>query len=189
MKVELIEKKIVFDKFFKIIEAKLKFEKFNGNMSETITRLNFERGDSVAAIVFNTTTKKASLVNQFKYPCYEKLGDWITEVVAGIIDTDETPEEAIKREVVEEIGYKTEEIELISTFFVSPGGSSERIYLFLALINEKQKVSQGGGLQSENEDIKLVEYSLKELNDMIIKNDIHDAKTIIAVNYLISKYK
>jgi nudix-type nucleoside diphosphatase (YffH/AdpP family) len=185
MKVNIIKKEIVFEKYFKIEEAKLQFEKFDGNMSNVITRLNFDRGDSVAAIIFNIDTNKAYFVNQFKYPCYSKHGGWITEVVAGIIDEGETPEEAIKREILEEIGYNTLAIEKISTFFVSPGGSSERIFLYLAKVDNSQKIDNGGGLISENEDIKLVEYSLVELSQMINKDEIKDAKTIIAINHLL----
>lgn len=186
-KVEVINKEIVFNDFFKIEKAKLKYEKFNGAMSETTTRLNFERGDAAAAIVYNTDTGKAILVNQFRYPCYSKARGWLTEIVAGMMDSGETPEETIRREILEEIGYKVQTLQLLSTFFVSPGGSSERIFLYLALVNNDNKINKGGGLESENEDLKILEYNLDELSELLSKNELQDAKTIIAVNYLLTK--
>lgn len=187
MNVEVIDKEIVFDDFFKIEKVKLKYEKFSGAMSEMTTKLNLERGDASAAIVYNTDTNKAILVNQFRYPCYSKSGGWMTEIVAGMIDSDETPEEAIRREILEEIGYKVHTLSWISTFFVSPGGSSERIFLFIATVDNHHRINNGGGLESENEDIKLIEYNLAELHELLTKNEIEDAKTIIAVNYLMNE--
>lgn len=189
MKVKIINRKIVFDKFFKIEEVKLQHEKFSGEMTEIITRLNFERGDSVAAIVYNEDTNKVILVNQFKFPCYDKIGGWITEVVAGIIDEGESAKQAIKREIIEEIGYSAISVEKIASFFVSPGGTSERIFLFYATVNQNTKIDDGGGLDSENEDIKIVEYSPEEILNMIKQDEINDAKTIIACNFFLNKNK
>jgi len=187
MKVKIIEQEVVFDNFFKIEKAKIQYEKFNGEWSEIVTRMTFERGDSVAAIVFNTDTSNAILVNQFKYPCYRNGPGWITEVVAGMIDNGESDDEAIKREVLEEIGYKTKYVEKISSFFVSPGGSSERIILFYIEVDNGGKISNGGGLNDENEDIKILEININDLKKELEANLIQDAKTIIACNYLLNK--
>jgi len=70
--VQVASKRRIFDDFFKIEEAFLKYERFDGRMSKTIRRLNFERGDSVAAIIFNRETRRVILVNQFRYPTLEK---------------------------------------------------------------------------------------------------------------------
>jgi ADP-ribose pyrophosphatase len=187
MKVNVLEEKIVFDDFFRIEQARLQYEQFDGEMSDVVTRLNFERGDSVAAIIFDLDSSLAVLVSQFKYPAYTKGAGWITEVVAGIKKNAETEEEAIKREVFEETGYEVKNIEKISSFFVSPGGSSERIILFYIETNGKERINKGGGLKEENEDIKNVEYSLEELKSALTNNNIQDAKTIIACNYLLNK--
>lgn len=186
--VKIVDRRIVFDKFFKIEEAQFRYEKFNGEMTDVITRLNFERGDSVAAIIYNEDTDKVILVNQFRFPCYDKAGGWITEVVAGSIDEGESPESAVKREIIEETGFKIRSMEKIASFFVSPGGTSEKIYLFYVAVNQKCKISEGGGLESENEDIKIVEYSPQEISYMIKHDEIIDAKTIIACNFFISRH-
>jgi len=98
MKVDIKSKRLLFDDFFKVEEATLRYQRFDGTMSATVSRLNFVRGDAVAAIVFNADTEHVILVNQFKYPTYDKGPGWISEVVAGILEEGESPGEAIRRE-------------------------------------------------------------------------------------------
>jgi nudix-type nucleoside diphosphatase (YffH/AdpP family) len=188
-KVKILEKKIVFDDFYKMEEAQFQYEKPNGEMTEPITRLSFERGNGVAGIVYNTDTAKAILVKQFRYPCYHNGPGWIVEVVAGMLGAEEDPAEAMKREVLEEIGYEVKHIEKISTFYVSPGGTSEKIYTYYIEVDNSSKVHDGGGLLHEQENIEVLEYSLAELKEALKKDEIPDAKSIIACNYLLQKQR
>lgn len=183
-KVEIINKKKVFDEFFTIDEATLRYEKFNGEFSPIVKRLSFERGDSVAAIVFNKDSQRVIFVNQFKYPAFAKGQGWLTETVAGMLEEDEIPEEAIGREMIEEIGYAPTYLEHVSTFFVSPGGTSERIILYYAETDEANKHNEGGGVATENEDIQMVTYSLPELWAALDSGELADAKTIIGAMWL-----
>src|SRR5438309_1386579 len=139
-RVFLERKRRILNDFFKVDEALLKFEKRDGTLSDTVRRLSFERGDSVSVLIFNATAKKILLVNQFKYPTLAKGPGWITEAVAGMIDEGEIPEDAARREVLEETGYAPSRLEHISTFYVSPGGSSERIVLFYAKIDGTERI-------------------------------------------------
>jgi nudix-type nucleoside diphosphatase (YffH/AdpP family) len=183
-KVSVERKKQIFDDFFKIEEALLRFERFDGRMSPIVRRLNFERGDSVAALIFNVATERLILVNQFKYPTYEKGPGWITETVAGMIDKGESPETAIRREISEEIGYSVSKLEHISTFYVSPGGSSERIIFYYAEVDNKGKNKKGGGITSENEDIETIELGVEEALRKIERGEIADAKTILGIFWI-----
>lgn len=183
-KVEIRNKHIVFDDVFKIQEATLRFQKFNGQMSEPVRRLVFERGDSAAALLFNRDTQKILLINQFRYPTYEKGQGWLYEVVAGAIDANEQPEESIRREIREEIGYEANALTHIASFYVSPGGTSERIMLFYSEVGDVDRISAGGGLASEHEDIQLVEVTLPDLWRALENGDIVDAKTLIAAQWL-----
>jgi ADP-ribose pyrophosphatase len=182
-KVEIQNKRIVFDDIFKIQEATLRFQKFNGQMSEPVRRLVFERGDSAAALLFNRDTQKVLLINQFRYPAYEKGQGWLCEVVAGAIDENEQPEESIKREIREEIGYEANELTHIATFYVSPGGTCERVLLYYGEVGEADRVSAGGGLASKQEDLQLVELTLPDLWQALENGDIVDAKTLIAAQW------
>ena len=183
-KVEIKDQKYIFNDFFKIEECKVSYEKFDGSRTPFIRRLCFERGDSVAALVLNRDDQKILLVNQFKYPTFKKGPGWITEIVAGMLGPDEKPEEAVRREVFEEIGYRIDVLELIAKFYVSPGGTSERIWLYYAEVTNEGKEGSGGGSPKENEDIMMEEISLSKLNAYISGGHIQDAKTLLALLWL-----
>jgi ADP-ribose pyrophosphatase len=189
-KVEIIEEKTIHDGFLKVIQAKLRYENFNGSWVEPSPLEKIERGDSVAALIWNKDTSKVVLVEQFRYPAYkpEKLGTgWITEVAAGVIEKDEEPQETVKRELIEEIGYKVEALEHIGDFYVSPGGSTEKIFLYYAEVRNIDKVAKGGGVKQENEDIRNLEYPWEKILRMLDNNEFNDAKTIIALMWLKSR--
>lgn len=186
-KVVIESEKVLFDDFFKIEESRLKYERFDGSMSPAVRRLNFERGDSVAAVIFNKETRKILLTNQFKYPAFTKGDGWITEVLAGTVADGESPEAAMRREIYEEAGHKVAALTHISTFFVSPGGTSERIILYYAEVENSDKIAAGGGLASEDEDIEMLEFSVPEIWEVLEKGEIADAKTIIALMWLRDK--
>lgn len=188
-KVKIESKKRIFDDFFKIDETYLSFERFDGRMSQTVRRLNFERGDSVAAIVMNRDTRRVILTHQFRYPTYEKGGGWLIEAIAGILEPNEDPKEAMCREILEETGYAVDQLIHISTFYVSPGGSSERIILYYAEVNNADKIGSGGGLEIEQEDIQMFEFSLSELWTTLASGQIVDAKTIIGLMWLQDKLR
>jgi len=183
-KVEIKSKRLIFNDFFKIEEAILRYLRFDGKMSEPVRRLVFERGDAVAAIIFNRDTQKVLLINQFRYPTFDKGPGWMQETVAGIVDPNETPEEAMRREVMEEIGFRVGELTHITTMYPSPGGSSERITIYYAEVGNTDKIAAGGGLASEGEDIQIIEVALPELWRSLDAGEIMDAKTIIGVMWL-----
>jgi len=171
----------VYDGFFKLDETHLSYERFDGTMSEPVSRLALERGDSAAVLLYRPESKQIVLVNQFRYPTYEKGPGWIVETLAGVIDPGEDPEDAARREVLEESGYALRDLVHLSTFYVSPGGSSERIFLYLAEIAESDKVTEGGGRVIEGEDIVSVELSLADALAQVRSGVIVDAKTIVAI--------
>lgn len=181
-KVLINNQQIVFNDFFKLEDALVSFEKFNGEMSEPARRLSLERGDSVAVLVFNQTTQKLILINQFRYPTYKNGDGWIIETIAGMIDKEESAEAAAKREVEEEVGLNINSMEFISTFYLSPGGSSERIHLYFSEVSGEDANYKGfGGMIAEGEDIKVEEMSLNEALHGIKSGKIVDAKTILGI--------
>jgi nudix-type nucleoside diphosphatase (YffH/AdpP family) len=186
--VDVQKKSLVLDDKFKVEAAEVRFRKFNGEMSNPVRRLVLQRGNSAAALVFNTDTQQVLLTNQFRYATYEKGPGWLIEVVAGVVDPGETPDQTIMREISEEIGYQAHNLTPITTFYVSPGGTSELVSLYYAEVTAKDHTAQGGGLVSENEDIQLITYSLPELWQALDNNTIQDAKTIIAAQWLRLKH-
>ena len=185
-KVEILETKTLFQKYiFRIIEARLRHERFDGSMSPEFNRINFERGDAVAALMYNPLDDTIVLQEDFRYPTYEKTKDgWLIEIPAGSVEQGENPADAMRREIMEETGYAVESLKEIFQFFLSPGGTSERIYLFFCRVDPSQKLGKGGGLEHENEDIRSFHVKVDDALKMLDEQKIFDAKSIIALQWL-----
>ena len=155
-------------------------------MSSEIVRLNFDRGDSVGAIIYNTTNQSLVFVKQFRYPIYTKDKDnaWSLEIVAGVIEDEDSSEAAMIKEIKEETGYQTHDLKTLFSFYPTPGGSNEKVFLFFARVNQKDRIYKGGGLAEEGENIELVEIPIKGAFEMLKSGEISDAKTIIALQWL-----
>jgi ADP-ribose pyrophosphatase len=185
-RVEIIGKKQVFKQaIFRIDEIHLRHELYKGGMSEELVRLNLDRGDSVAAIMHDREADTLILTEQFRYSAYEKgPGAWLLEIPAGSVEHGEDPAETMRREIKEEIGYDVEQIKHLCTFYLSPGGTSERIILYYASVTPKQRTSQGGGLVEEGEDIRILTMKVNQALRKIDTGEIADAKTIIGLQWL-----
>jgi len=181
-KVVIHDKRRVFEDFFCIDEVSVSFEGRDGRLIGPMRRLSFERGDSVAALVLKRGPEpKILLVEQFKYPAYVHDNGWIEETVAGMVDRGESVEEALRREIEEELGYRTSHHETVATFYPSPGGSSERVYLFYCEVSESDAVpGAGGGMTSEGEDIQIIEYGIDDFFEKLANGLFHDPKIIIS---------
>jgi len=183
--VEIISKHEAYKQaIFRIEEVHLKYEKYDGTMTPELVRLNLERGDSAAALMHNPTDDTLLLLEQFRYSTYHKDSGWIIEIPAGIIGENEEPLPAIQREVAEESGYRAAFVEHLHTFYLSPGGSSERLHLFYARLNPSNKAGPGGGVPHEGEDIRPITVTFNQAQEMMHSGQIVDAKTIIALQWL-----
>jgi len=109
---------------------------------------------------------------------------WFPEVVAGIVEPDEDPTDAVRREILEEAGYRLGDLTHIATFYVWPGGSSERSILYCAEATSADRIAPGGGLAEEGENIPLFEWTLDDLFAALDAGRIADAKTVIAALWL-----
>lgn len=184
-KVVIDRKSFVLDDFFKVEEVHLQYERFNGEMSRPVRRFSLERGNSVAVLVNNLDTQKIILIDQFRYPTYKNGHGWLTEIIAGMIDEGESPEESARKELLEEAGLTISAFEHIFDFYPSPGGSSEIVFLYYAEVSGKSAVySKTGGLPNHGEDIVSLEFTLEDALNKIRTGEIMDAKTIIAILWL-----
>lgn len=184
-RVDIVSETEIFKKLiFRVVEGRFRFQRYDGNMSDEIVRLNLDRGDSVAAVLHDTTDDTIVLTEQYRYPTHGKGPGWMLELPAGVLDADEKPEQSVRREIVEEVGYEVSSMEPICTFYVSPGGTSERILLFYARVTPSARTSAGGGVASEGEDIRSVHIPVAEALARVRDGDIVDAKTIIGLQWL-----
>jgi ADP-ribose pyrophosphatase len=191
MKVNIKSVERTLDDRFKVDRAVLQFERFDGTMSQEIVRLNFDRGDSVGAILYNTTNRTLIFVRQFRYPIFTKDKDnaWSLEIVAGVIEEGKSAEETMIMEIKEEAGYQANQLKPLFSFYPTPGGSNEKVFLFFARVNQHDRISEGGGLSEEGENIQLLEVPIKTAFDMLKSGEFYDAKTIIALQWLKARQK
>ncbi len=183
MKVTIKTQERVYNDFFKVDKVTLQHEKFDGTMSKEIVRLNFDRGNTVAIILYNPERESVILVKQFRYPAYVGNGPgWLIECVAGIVDNGESS--VAKKEVYEETGFKIDRLIYLTQIYPSPGGCSEKINLYLAYVAEEDKVKEGNYMGVGNEDISIVEVPLNRALNMVKSGEISDAKTIISLFFL-----
>ncbi len=176
-KVRILEKRRVFDDIFKIEEAIVEVQRQDGSWSPRTRQLSFERGDSVAALLTNRDSGRIVLVRQFRYPTLKKGPGWLTEIVAGGLDEGETAEAAIAREVREETGYRVTNLRPLATFYVSPGGTSERVLLFYGEVAGPPEATSGAA----HEDIEVIESDPEQLWEDLRAGRLQDAKTIMAL--------
>jgi nudix-type nucleoside diphosphatase (YffH/AdpP family) len=180
----------IFDDFFQIDEIVVSHEQADGTMSADTRQLVFERGDAVAVLLLNIDREAVVLVEQFKVPSLvgrrrddpSTSNGWILETVAGMINQKETPEAAAIRETMEETGYRIHHPRLISQFFSSPGGTSERIFLYFAEVRDSDKQAEGGGIDGEH--ITVVHMSLEDLFSRLARGAVDDPKLLIAAYWL-----
>jgi nudix-type nucleoside diphosphatase (YffH/AdpP family) len=185
----------LLDDFFKVDELFVVHEQIDGNPGGAQRWLVFERGDAAAVLVFNADRGAVVLVEQFRAPALigrrrddpRTTDGWIIETVAGMIDAGETPEAAAIRETREETGYQPQRVELIGKFFASPGGSSERFYLYFAQVSDADRTGRGGGV--DGEDIKIVHLPTEELFDRLAQGLIDDVKLCLAAYWLKSRLR
>lgn len=190
MKVDIIKEELPFEEFFKIYKGHLRFEHFDGSMSKTVTRYSLEKSDAVAVLIYHVTKDAYILVRQFRYPpVHHKIDPWLFEIVAGGKEEKEDDETAAKREVKEETGYETINIEKICTCYVSPGIMNERVTIFIAEVDESTRINEGGGAKGEDEDIELTWIQKKDAQEWMESQTIGDAKTIIALQWHLNKSK
>jgi len=180
---EILQREVAYDGYFQLIKYTLRHELFRGGWGQPITREIFERGSAAAVLPYDPALDSLLLVEQFR-PGVMQAGTqpWLTELVAGIIDPGETPEDVVRREAVEEAGVRLTELLPIHRYFVSPGGSTEQMHLFCA----RADLSDAGGihgLADEGEDIRVRVLSCGEAFDLLDSGALDNAMTLIALQW------
>ena len=184
-RVQILDKTVCYDGFFRIARYRLCHQLFRGGWSREITRELFERGHAAAVLPYDPFLDAVVLIEQFRIGALEAPGDpWLLEIVAGVIDhSEETPEDVVRREAVEEANCHIQDIVHICDYFVSPGGTSERISLFCGKVDA---VGVGGvcGLEEEAEDIRVTVVPFPEAIAQLQAGNIQSAAPIIALQWL-----
>jgi nudix-type nucleoside diphosphatase (YffH/AdpP family) len=154
------------------------------NDSETQVREVYDRGNGAVILLYNSAKKTVVLTRQFRLPTYlnGNRSGMVIEACAGLLDT-ENPEECIIRETEEETGYRLSSVKKVFQSYMSPGSVTEILHFFIGEYQSEMKVSEGGGLAEEHENIEVLEYPFNEAYQMITSGEITDAKTIMLLQY------
>ncbi len=150
---------------------------------QTQHRETYDRGNGATLLPYNLAQRTVMLVRQFRYPAYVNgYDDLLIEAAAGLLD-DASPEERIRIEAEEEIGYRLHDVRRVFEAFMSPGAVTEKLYFFVAEYEPSMKIGSGGGIADEGEEIEVLEISIDEALAMITDGRIVDAKTIMLLQY------
>ncbi|WP_456314201.1 NUDIX domain-containing protein [Pseudomonas shirazensis] len=181
--IEIIDTQLLSDNWYILNKVTFNYQKENGK-SEKHIREVYDRGNGAGILLYNTVKKTVILTRQFRLPTFlngNKTGMMI-EICAGLLDKDNA-EQAIIRETEEETGYRLEKVEKVIETYMSPGSVTEILYLFVGEYDETMKVSDGGGLDAEQENIEVLEYTFDEAYAMFESGEITDAKTIMLLQH------
>ena len=185
--VRILSEKVLSDDWARLTKYVIERPYRDGKWHEDIRQV-YDRGNGAAILPIDPKRGTVLLVRQFRMPVYlnPRAGHadgMLLEACAGLLDAND-PETAIRKEAEEELGYRMGAIELVFDMYMSPGSVSERLALYVAQYSPADKISAGGGLDHEGEDIEVLELPLDEALAMVERGEIADAKTVMLLQYV-----
>lgn len=180
--IEILETKVLSDNWYTLQKYTFRKREKSGSIS-TLSREVYDRGNGAVVLLYNSATSSVVLTRQFRLPTFVNgnADGMLIEACAGLLD-GEHPDEAIRREVEEETGFKVRNIEKIHEIYMSPGSVTELLYFYTAEYDSSMKVSSGGGV-GDGEVIEVLEVTFDEAWSMVADGRIRDGKTIILLQH------
>jgi nudix-type nucleoside diphosphatase (YffH/AdpP family) len=181
--IKIISTEILSDNWYTLKKVTFNITEPNGNILRQ-EREAYDRGNGAVILLYNRENKTVVLTRQFRMPTYINGNEtgYMIEACAGLLDED-NPEDCIRRETEEETGFKVSQVTKIFEAYMSPGSVTEILYFFVAEYNKDMKVTEGGGLDAEHENIEVLELPAADALNMIKTGEIRDAKTIMLLQY------
>jgi len=182
-KIKIKSTEVLSDNWYVLNKVTYEYQKKDGDW-ETHVREAYDRGNGAVILLYNTAQKTVILTRQFRLPSYINGNEsgMLIEACAGLLDKDD-PESCIKKETEEETGYRVSNVQKVFESYMSPGSVTEILYFFVAEYDEGMKISEGGGLEEEQENIEVLELSFDKALHMMSTGEIKDAKTIMLLQY------
>ena len=182
-RVKIKDVEVLSDDWYVLKKTTFAYLRNNGEW-QTQSRETYDRGNGATILLYNLDKQTVILTRQFRFPAYiNGLSDGLLiETAAGLLD-QASPEERIKAEVEEETGYRVQEVEKVFEVYMSPGSVTEKLFFFVAQYDPGSKVSCGGGVENEGEDIEVLELPFSQAMSMIEQGEIRDGKTIMLLQY------
>jgi len=182
--IKIIESKVLSDNWYVLRKITYEYIKKDGTKSKQ-SREAYDRGNGATILLYNKNNKTVILTRQFRLPTYVNGNEtgMLIEACAGLLDKDNA-EDCIRRETEEETGYKITDVRKIFEAYMSPGSVTEIVHFFIAEYTKDMKVTEGGGLEQEEENIEVLELDITEAINMIENGEIKDGKTIMLLQYI-----
>lgn len=180
----VVEKReTLFQGFYRMDKLHLRHRQFAGGMGPVINRELFVRPAAVGVLIYDPEGDCVLLIEQFRVGALDDTHPWQMEIVAGLIEPGEHPDEVVRREAKEEAGVELQRVERVMEFLPSPGGSDERFALYVASAD----LSLAGGihgLPEEGEDIRVNVMSVNQALSALERGRINNAPCILALQWL-----
>jgi len=181
--VQIEQEEICFQGFFRMSKITFNHQLFEGGRSPSLSRERFDRGPAVGVLLYDRPRDMVVLIEQFRVGALDEPSPWIFEVVAGMIEPGETPESVAIRETKEEAGTDIQDLTHMCDYLVSPGGTDEKLHLFLAEVDSAQ-IEGVHGLPEEGEDIKIHKMTSETAFQGVRDGTINNGATVIALQWL-----
>lgn len=182
--IQIIKSEVLSDNWYVLRKITYEFTQPNGSV-QVHSREAYDRGNGATILLYNKEAGTVILTRQFRLPTYVNGNPdgMMIEACAGLLDQD-NPEDCIRRETEEETGYKITEIQKVFEAYMSPGSVTEILYFFIAAYSKSMKVSDGGGVEHEQENIEVLEIPIQQAMEMVQSGEIKDAKTMMLLQYI-----
>ena len=182
--VKILNTKILSDNWYVLRKITYEYSKKDGTKL-TQSREAYDRGNGATILLYNKEQQTVILTRQFRLPTFVNGNEtgMLIEACAGLLDKDNA-EDCIRRETEEETGYKITEVKKIFEAYMSPGSVTEILYFFIAEYAKEMKVTDGGGVEHEEENIEVLEIDMEKAMEMIDNGEIKDGKTIMLLQHL-----
>lgn len=183
-KATIVTTEILSDHWYTLKKVTYEYVRKDGTR-QTQVREAYDRGNGATILLHNPEKETVILTRQFRLPTYINGNEsgLLIEACAGLLD-GEHPEDCIKRETEEETGYRITSPRKVFEAYMSPGSVTEILYFYIAEYTDTQKVHRGGGVESEQEDIEVLELDVDQALRMIGTGEIRDGKTIMLLQHL-----
>jgi len=173
---------VLSDDWYLLKKTTFDYLRNNGEW-QTQSRETYDRGNGATILLYNRAQRSVILTRQFRYPAFVNgHPGLLIETPAGLLDQS-SPEERIKAETAEETGYCVHEVRKVFEAYMSPGSVTEKLHFFVAEYDAGSRVSAGGGVEGEGEDIEVLELPFDQTLAMITRGEITDGKTIMLLQF------
>ncbi|WP_061136057.1 NUDIX domain-containing protein [Caballeronia fortuita] len=181
-RVRILKTEVLSDDWYVLRKVTFDFQRRDGAWQRQ-SRETYDRGNGATILLRDRKSGNVLLTRQFRMPAFVNGHDgMLIETPGGLLD-DASPEARIRAEVEEETGYRVQHVEKIFEAFMSPGSVTEKLYFYIGEYDSSMRVSDGGGVVEEGEEIETIEVPLQTAMQMIERGEIMDGKTIMLLQY------